>query len=205
MLTKDYILKQAAEVVFNQGYFKTRLSDVAQKIGVTRPNLYYHFKNKEDLMIQLLDWVEETHGSKLIEPLKTTEDPVVAVLQYLDVMTGNCEKRSRNRCGVVLSSLVSELGNQGLQFQRRVQRFFEAMIERIRERLEEGVADGYFKQEMDAAQVARWIQVHLQGYVMLMHSRMELSYKKDCRDFIQGYLEYMRNPVRPTTTTVANV
>ena len=42
-----------------QGYDKTSLREVAEKVGVTKAALYYHFPSKEDILTEL---VEAAHG-----------------------------------------------------------------------------------------------------------------------------------------------
>lgn len=51
-------LLDAAEYVFQQrGVSRTSLADIAQKAGVTRGALYWHFKNKADLFSAMLERV----------------------------------------------------------------------------------------------------------------------------------------------------
>ena len=53
--TKDKILK-AAGLLFNQrGYFAVSMEDVANKVKISKPSLYYHFKSKNDLCRTLLE------------------------------------------------------------------------------------------------------------------------------------------------------
>jgi AcrR family transcriptional regulator len=52
-LTRDMILNEAAELFKRNGYRKTRLEDLAQVLGVTRPAIYYHFRAKQDLLVAI--------------------------------------------------------------------------------------------------------------------------------------------------------
>jgi AcrR family transcriptional regulator len=49
MATKDEILKTALKLFANQGYENTSLEEIASQIGITKPAIYYHFKNKQTL------------------------------------------------------------------------------------------------------------------------------------------------------------
>lgn len=54
-LTRDAIL-DAAEVVFREkGVARTRLEDIAQRAGHTRGAVYWHFKNKTDVLLAMSD------------------------------------------------------------------------------------------------------------------------------------------------------
>jgi len=52
-LTADAIVEAASHLFRSQGYRKARLEDVAAVFGVTRPALYYHFKNKQEILVQI--------------------------------------------------------------------------------------------------------------------------------------------------------
>jgi AcrR family transcriptional regulator len=49
MATKDEILSTALELFAQKGYENTSLEEIALKIGLTKPAIYYHFKNKRSL------------------------------------------------------------------------------------------------------------------------------------------------------------
>ena len=52
---KELILKAATTLFANQGYSGTSVKQIVEMAGVTKPTLYYYFKNKEDLYLQLID------------------------------------------------------------------------------------------------------------------------------------------------------
>ena len=52
--SKEKILKEAQKLFAEHGYFAVSMSEIASKAGMTKSNLYHHFKNKDDLYEQLL-------------------------------------------------------------------------------------------------------------------------------------------------------
>jgi AcrR family transcriptional regulator len=44
----------------NKGYAGTAVRDIVAAAGVTKPTLYYYFKNKEDLYVRLMDYATAT-------------------------------------------------------------------------------------------------------------------------------------------------
>ncbi|MBE0690797.1 MAG: TetR family transcriptional regulator, partial [Anaerolineae bacterium] len=52
-LTRQAVLAAALKVFSRQGYAATRLEEIADEAGVTRGAIYWHFKNKADLYIEL--------------------------------------------------------------------------------------------------------------------------------------------------------
>lgn len=50
---RERILDVALELFNEQGYEKTSLREIAERLGVTKAALYYHFERKEDILLQL--------------------------------------------------------------------------------------------------------------------------------------------------------
>ena len=62
-LSRETILAEAARLFKRNGYRKTRLEELAQVLGVTRPAIYYHFKAKQDLLVAMyMDGMEALNG-----------------------------------------------------------------------------------------------------------------------------------------------
>ncbi|WP_069811730.1 TetR/AcrR family transcriptional regulator [Streptomyces sp. TP-A0874] len=52
--TKAEIQQVALDLFSEQGYEATSLREIAERLGITKAALYYHFKNKEDIVRSLL-------------------------------------------------------------------------------------------------------------------------------------------------------
>jgi AcrR family transcriptional regulator len=57
--TRQRILDAATELFVERGYEATSLREIAERVGVTKAALYYHFPGKEDLLRALLEPLEE--------------------------------------------------------------------------------------------------------------------------------------------------
>jgi AcrR family transcriptional regulator len=53
--TRQRIQSVALELFAEQGYDKTSLREIAERLGVTKAALYYHFKSKEDIVNSLVE------------------------------------------------------------------------------------------------------------------------------------------------------
>jgi TetR/AcrR family transcriptional repressor of nem operon len=56
--SKKEILKKAAIVFRKKGYFHTTISDLATACEIEKPHFYYYFKNKEEMMVEVLNYVD---------------------------------------------------------------------------------------------------------------------------------------------------
>jgi len=89
--TRARIQAVALELFAEQGYDKTSLREIAERLDVTKAALYYHFKSKEDIVASL---VEDYFGQ--IDELvawgrtlpKTPESRAEVLRRYFDIVAG---------------------------------------------------------------------------------------------------------------------
>jgi AcrR family transcriptional regulator len=53
--TREQICAIAMELFNEQGYDKTSLREIADRLGVTKAALYYHFRSKEEIILAIVD------------------------------------------------------------------------------------------------------------------------------------------------------
>ncbi len=82
--TKQQILAVALELFTNQGYADTSLRQIAERVGVSKAALYYHFPSKGDILLGL-----HARLHALIDgPLATLGEPPISAEhfeEFLDV------------------------------------------------------------------------------------------------------------------------
>jgi len=57
--TRDKIFKVAVELIAKKGYDKVSVREICEKSGVTKPTLYYYFKDKYSIISTMLDETEK--------------------------------------------------------------------------------------------------------------------------------------------------
>ncbi|MEG1240107.1 MAG: TetR/AcrR family transcriptional regulator [Oscillospiraceae bacterium] len=65
--TREKILKTMYELVAEKGYDKASIGQLAEAIGIQKPSVYYYFKSKEDIFLQL---VEELYRDDFDQPAR---------------------------------------------------------------------------------------------------------------------------------------
>jgi AcrR family transcriptional regulator len=60
--TKKTIVKTALELFLQNGYEKTSMNDIAREVGISKPAIYHHFKNKDQLFHEVLSLFFEEMG-----------------------------------------------------------------------------------------------------------------------------------------------
>jgi len=66
---KNRLMKEALILFTNKGYFATSVREIVEAAGVTKPVLYYYFKNKEDIYLEMVRDVM-SHYEELISTVR---------------------------------------------------------------------------------------------------------------------------------------
>jgi len=89
--TRDRILAEALDLFVAQGIDRTSLREIAERIGITKAALYYHFPSKDDLLAAVFAPVVEVHR-RALDHLEGAVDRVTwgrGVLDLYDWITEN--------------------------------------------------------------------------------------------------------------------
>jgi AcrR family transcriptional regulator len=63
--SKEAILAAALPLFAAQGFRGASLASIASAAGLTQPGLLHHFRSKEELLLELLDWRDRDDGRRL--------------------------------------------------------------------------------------------------------------------------------------------
>ncbi len=69
------ILRAAIDVFARKGYFTARMTDVATEAGVADGTLYLYFEGKEDLLLNIFDFVLGHFVEQVEREIKDVDDP----------------------------------------------------------------------------------------------------------------------------------
>lgn len=72
---KAQIITVATALFRERGYYATSLDDIAERIGFTKPAIYYYFRSKEDILFAIVDGVVEGALNR-IRSIAERDEPV---------------------------------------------------------------------------------------------------------------------------------
>jgi AcrR family transcriptional regulator len=56
---REAVLQAALDVIVERGLANTRMSDIAERVGMSAGNILYYFESKDDLLMELLRWSDD--------------------------------------------------------------------------------------------------------------------------------------------------
>jgi AcrR family transcriptional regulator len=144
------ILEKAKCLFIEHGYHALSMREIAEEVGVSKPALYYHFKDKEELFIAVLNQNLDKTGGEIdaIRASSTTcSEMIVKFIEY--VLTQPTEQRAVIRLGTQEMSQLSAESRR--QFNETYHQKFIGQVEEI---FLAGMKSGEFK-TMDS-DIATW-------------------------------------------------
>ena len=124
--TRSALIESAARGLSRYGYGNLVLEQVAREAGYTRGALYHQFKDKEDLALAVVAWVDETWRHEVGGLVDEQPDPVGALLA---LARGHAVFCRRNVARVAMA-LRLEFSGQDHPVGREVERISETLVKR---------------------------------------------------------------------------
>jgi AcrR family transcriptional regulator len=162
--SRSALLESAARGLSRYGYGHLRLEEVAREAGYTRGALYHQFKDKSDLSLAVLDWVNETWRREVGEPADREPDPVASLLTLARGHAIYC----RRDVARVMMALRIEFSDQDHPVGREIKRASRMLVKRCATLVEAGRKDGSIPPGPPAKQVAQAYWGALEGVVIAL-------------------------------------
>jgi AcrR family transcriptional regulator len=159
---RDAALRKAMEVFWARGYEGTAISDLTRAMGISSPSLYACFGCKEALFREAVELYGRVEGRATARAL--TEQPTArAAVEAM--LRGNAETYANPRkppgCMIVLSAMSGSPDSD--EVRAFLSRTRTEAQEKLRQRLERGVAEGDLPKGADTAAIAAFYTTVLNG------------------------------------------
>jgi AcrR family transcriptional regulator len=158
------LLESAARGLSRYGYGNLVLEQVAREAGYTRGALYHQFKDKEDLALAVIEWVNENWMREVGGPAKQEPDPVA---ELIALARGHAVFCRRDIARVVMA-LRLEFSGQDHPVGREIERISKTLIKRCARLIDAGRKDGSIPPGPPARAVALAFMGALEGAVIAL-------------------------------------
>jgi len=162
--TRTALLESAARGLSRCGYGNLVLEDVAREAGYTRGALYHQFKDKEDLALAVLEWVDETWTREVGGPVEQEPDPAAALIALARGHAVYC----RRDVARFAMALRLEFSGQDHPVGHELERISETLVKRCARLINAGRRDGSIPHGPPARAVALALVGALEGAVIAL-------------------------------------
>ena len=154
-------------VVERRGFARTRMSDIAEEIGVTAPLLLHYFGSKDELLTQALLAADAAYLTQFMDDFRAGENPARLLVRYVeDSVWPAPDARAwwGEASAVWMNAWITALHDPSIARVRAQedQRWRTALAEVV----SRGLGDGAFRSEVDAETLVRTLFALLDGFMV---------------------------------------
>ena len=161
---KNQILDAATEVFIQKGFDKARMDDIVEQTGLSKGTLYWYFKSKYDIIINVLDRIFLGSIERLKSQQKNTDlSASQALWQFTEVAIQDYLKMM-SLMPVAYEFLALAFRNKIVQ--KALKQYMEQYMKALVPIIQRGIDSGEFR-SMDASEVAIAIGAIFEGTVLL--------------------------------------
>lgn len=165
--SRSALLESAARGLSRHGYANLVLEEVARDAGYTRGALYHQFKGKEDLVLAVLQWVEETWWPEVGE---LAEDQPTAAAGLLALARGHAVYCRRDIARAMMTLRI-EFSGKDDPVGRRLYEGLEAVVKYCAQLIEVGRKEGSIPPGPPVEEVAIACAGAMEGVVIALTGR----------------------------------
>lgn len=162
------IVEAAAELFASHGYVNSTLDDVAALAGFTKGAVYYYFKDKESLLLEVLKRIEERSINSTLEMVHHRGGSATDRLAlFVKCQTRWAEQYPRDLAVLMLVSV--ETAHTSESVRARVLEIYRKLGSLLEEIIEDGKRLGEFSRLMITRDTVLYLQAVHDGNMMLWY------------------------------------
>ncbi|WP_310501701.1 TetR/AcrR family transcriptional regulator [Paenibacillus qinlingensis] len=168
---RDVVLQTATNLFLTKGYSATSMDEIVHASTVSKTNIYYYFKSKEELLSAILDELIQTY-TQLMQDIAARSDLCVQERFNLFYQSITSTEAS-SLAGCPFLTLYTQMPQEAQELRRKVGLFFQDQIHLVNELLLEGVRTGEFSPNLPTKAVAGLLISTLEGALFLQHANQD--------------------------------
>lgn len=156
------IIEATMELSVEKGLKKLTTQAIADRVGIAQPTIFRHFKSRDEIFTAVINWVGD-NLFKVVGKQFTASGPADERLHQLVLKQLGFMSKHRAIPRVLFSD---RLHLESPKLKAVVQKMMDGYVSSLTKLIEEGVAEGAFRADIEPEKAARYIVALIQGLVM---------------------------------------
>ena len=169
--TREKILVEARQVFKRKGFGATTINDLLDAAGITKGNLYFHFSDKEAVILEVLRR-EQKSFYRFLDQVFAGQAPAAGLDNFFRKAL---EKQSQQGFvgGCLFGNTALETSDTVPIFAGLVQEVFTAWIGKLEQKIASAQVDEQIRTDVSAGELAEMVVATIEGGIM--QSRLQKS------------------------------
>ena len=156
---KEAIFDAALQCFIKNGYYKTSMDLIAESAGMTKRGLYYHFKSKDELFINLFNYMNEKFYEQIPRNAAGIMDPEERLMMFVKIAR---TVLSEHADFLKFSQEFMAIGMRKPKIRKVMTSYYKDQVQKISRTIEQAVTLGKFI-AVDPLKMARAIVLMTMG------------------------------------------
>lgn len=191
--TRANIVAAADDLFYRQGFTHTSFTNIADVVGISRGNFYFHFKSKDKILDAVIKLRLANTAQMLEQWERAGETPNERIRQFINMLTANQADIKRSGCPV--GSLCTELAKLNHASRKEANKLFTLFRNWLRSQFEA------LGRKHDADALAMHVLARSQGVATLANA---LRDDRFVQEEVRQMHAWLDSCVEPGTLCAAN-
>jgi len=138
--TKDKVIQSAIKLFAKKGFDATSMREIAERAGVTKPMIYYHYRNKEDLYFSLLDEYLSKFIQKVDGVFSLPISPQEKIQSFVELYIKHLKKNPK-----IFRIINREITGNRKHLDKLTDNYFSKIHSALAKVIDDGIKEGSFK------------------------------------------------------------
>ncbi len=162
--TKDLILEAAFSFYLQPQFEDFSMSQLAEKVGISKPAIYRHFKSKDELVVQMRSRFFDVLAEKVKD------------IQYANFFDGTSTFKKQFAQLIVFFAENTQYINYFIRQHTQTQNFEKIIYEELKERGVKNSIKDFFDSKGFKTQLKRWSHIYFCGVSVLLYIKIRQIY-----------------------------
>ena len=193
--TPKILIDITFKLLYKKGYCATSLQDILSLSELTKGAMYYHFENKNDLVLAtMIHHIDAILISQWIEPLEDSDNPKKAIIEQIKSFYRAYEDKNHFldiKHGCPLSNFVLDMSDKDKLFFTYLKSVYKRWEEAVKKALEKSIELKQTNTNFDPDKQALFIISCIEGVIGTAKAFNDLKTLENGFDTLNDYIELL--------------
>jgi AcrR family transcriptional regulator len=131
--TREKLLRSAVDLFYKKGYADTSIRQIGAKAGITTSLVYHYFKNKEDMLFEILQNISKQLCAALKEVEERTTDPMECLREMIVVHTAIELDRNKKASKILVEEVYWIRGKKKKIITEKQREIYDLYMQKLEE------------------------------------------------------------------------
>lgn len=186
--TKQFIIEKSAPLFNKKGYAGTSMADIMTATGLAKGGVYGHFQSKDEIAAAAFEY----SLNKVRKDLLAAINQQASAIGKLHAILGfykNYTRKPPVEGGCPILNTAVDADDAYPFLKKKAKTALNEMLQGLRNIIQLGIANGEFKQTVDAGKTAEMIFAQIEGGIMMAKVSDNVNLLNSVLDNLKSYIQ----------------